>query len=92
MNAGIGWRPVRRLPRASACGLRRGGWPIAVQPICDRVLVDAKFAGDLRKWPGLPGHAVAQICLEVGEAELGGALGEALVGGAAALTGAADLR
>jgi hypothetical protein len=62
---------------------------VAVQPVPDRIPVHAQLVGDLGEWPPLPGHAVSQVGVQAGEAELGGTLGEALVSGPAALVGGA---
>jgi hypothetical protein len=62
---------------------------VALQPVPDGVPVDAQLAGDLGERPRLLGDAVSQVRLEAGEAELDGPLGKVLVGGAAALAGAA---
>ena len=67
----------------SAVGRLGAAQPVAVQPVPDGVPVDAQLAGDLGKRPRPLGRAVSQIGLEAGEAELCGAYGEALVGGAA---------
>jgi hypothetical protein len=75
-----------------ACGLLGAAQPVAVQPIPDRIPVHTQLAGDLDERPRPFDHAVGQIRREISEAELAGALGQTLVGGAAALTGATDLR
>jgi hypothetical protein len=66
--------------------------PEGVQPVADGVAVHTQLAGDLDQCPRPLGHAVSQIRPEISKAELAGASGEALVGGAAALACAADLR
>src|SRR6266498_1143688 len=89
-------RPLHTIGRdparvgGSACGLLGAAQPVAVQPVADGVLVDAQLAGDLGERPPLPGHAVSQIGVQAGEAELGCAGGQVLVGGAAALVGGAQ--
>ncbi len=75
-----------------ACGLPGAAQPVVVQPVPDGIPVDAQLAGDLDELPPLLGHAVSQVGVQAGKAELRGPLGEALVGGAAAPAGAADLR
>jgi hypothetical protein len=75
-----------------ACGLAGAAEAMALQSIPDGVLMDAQLVSHLNERPRALGHAIGQVCPKVSEAELGGALGEALVGGAAALAGAADLR
>ena len=68
------------------------GQSVPIQPVPDRIAVDPKLAGNLGESPDLPGHAVDEVRPEAGKAELLCTDGELLVGGAAALTGAADLR
>ena len=74
-----------------ACGLPGAAHPVVVQPVPDSVPVDSQLAGDLGEQPPLLDHAVNQIGPQTGEAEIRDALGELLVGGPAALAGAADL-
>jgi hypothetical protein len=62
---------------------------MADQAVPDGVPVDAQLAGDLAERPCLLGHAVNQVGVQAGEAELRGSLGEVLVSGEAALAGAA---
>jgi hypothetical protein len=64
--------------------------PVAVQPILDRAPVHLQLPSDLRKRPCPPAHPVCQIGLQARKAELRGTDREALIGGAAALAGAAD--
>src|SRR6266540_4677541 len=71
---------TRRVSGLSACGLRGVAQPVAVEPVPDGVPVDPELAGDLGERPRLLGHAVNQIGLQAGEAELGGALGEVPAG------------
>jgi hypothetical protein len=85
----IGRDPAR--VGGSASGPPGAGQPIAVQPVPDRIPVHAQLLGDLGERPRPRGDAVGQIRPKVGEAELGGTLGEVLVGGPAPLAGAADL-
>jgi hypothetical protein len=92
-------RPPRLPPRPVVCGgptasiLLRGSLagsaqPMVVQPLSDGLRVGAQLAGDPRQRPCLLDYPVGQVGVEAGKAELGGALGEALLGGTA-LVGAA---
>jgi hypothetical protein len=74
---------ARRGRQSAACGRLAAAQPRGVQPIPDGVAVHAQLAGDLDQRPGPLGDAVGQVGLKVGKAELTGALGEVLVGGAA---------
>ncbi len=81
---------TRRVPTCQrAVALTR---PAAVQPVPDRFPVHAQLVGDLDERPRPLGHAVGQVGLQAGKSKLGGPLGQAPVGGQAALTSAADLR
>ena len=71
--------------RSDWCGAARGG-----QPVPDGVPVDAQLVGDPWERPRLLGNAVNQVGVQAGEAELGCAGGQVLVGGAAALVGGAE--
>ena len=90
-------RPLHAIGRdparvgGSASGLFGAAQPMAVQPVPDRIPVHADLVGDLGEWPRLPGHAVIKVGVQANKAELGGSQGEVLVGGPAALAGAADL-
>ncbi len=75
-----------------ACGRLGVAQPAAVQPVPDGVRMNAQLVGDLDERPHPLGHTVNQICPEVSEPKLAGALGQTLVSGAAALTGTADFR
>jgi hypothetical protein len=81
---------TRRVPACWRALLPDTAQPKAVQPVPDGVPVHAQLAGDLDERPPVPGHAVNQIGLEAGEAELGSPLGQVLVSGADALVGGAE--
>src|SRR6266536_3269179 len=84
----IGHDPAR--VGGSASGLLGAAQPVAVQTVPDGVPVNSQLVGDLGKRPRLLGNAGNQVGVQAGEAELGGALGEVLVGGATALVGGAE--